>query len=151
MLTINLDLGNVPSVLARLADAGVAQRVANAAAESYVDDTLEWIGAGRGFTTRTGQLEQSINWSPLSEGAVQVYANAEYAGYVETGTRPHVIAPKAGRKALKFAGGGGFIFRRAVNHPGSKPYPFFYVDRENRQDNMLAAANSVLATVMLND
>jgi hypothetical protein len=150
MLQISLDLGNVPSVLQALADMNVAQNVANAAAESYVDDTLEWIGAGRGFTTRTGQLEQSINWSPTGNGAADVYANADYAGWVETGTEPHVIKPKSGRKALKFAGGGGFIFRRAVNHPGSKPYPFFYVDRAHRQDNMLAAANSVLARVMAN-
>jgi len=134
MLTIKLDLGSTPSVLAALSDPRNVQLVANAAAESYVDDTLDWIQSGQAFEGRTGQLEQSINWRPARGGVAEVFAQAEYANYVEFGTRPHVIEPKPGRKGLKIpiSTGGGFIIRRRVKHPGSKAHPFFFAAQDNR-------------------
>jgi hypothetical protein len=39
-------------------------------------------------------------------------------GYVEEKTKPHVITPK-NKKALVFAGKGGMVFARRVNHPGT--------------------------------
>jgi hypothetical protein len=147
MISISIDPGNTPSVLEALRDTRNAQLVANAAAESYVDDTHDWIDAGHAFKPRTGQLQQAINWHPGGNGSAEVYANAEYAGWVEGGTDPHVIAPKPGRKGLKIpmAGGGGYIIRRAVNHPGSKAHPFFFADLDNRQQHMQERALSVLA------
>lgn len=147
-MQITLDLGNTPSVLAAYSEPVLAQRIVNAAAESYTDDTLNWIAAGHAFSARTGQLEQSIGWRPAGDGSAEVYANADYAGYVEQGTRPHVIRPKD-RKVLRFpVGGGGFGFAKVINHPGSLPHPFFFADRGHRSDNMHAAAMSVLAQVM---
>ncbi|PPD36064.1 MAG: transcriptional regulator [Methylomonas sp.] len=121
--------------------------VANAAAESYVDDTLDWIQSGQAFEGHTGQLEQSINWRPESGGVAEVFANAAYAGYVEFGTRPHVIEPKPGRKGLKIpvSTGGGFIIRRRVNHPGSKAHPFFFADQDNREQHAQERGLLVLA------
>ena len=146
MLSIKLDLGKAPSVLAALADQRLAQAVVNAAAESYVDDTLDYIKAGKAFASRTGQLEQSINWLPSGNGSAEVYANATYAPYVEYGTPPHTILPKAGRKGLKIRVlGSGYIIRRKVNHPGSKPYPFFFTDLYNRQQHMQQRGLSVIA------
>jgi len=144
MIVINLDLGNTPSVLAALASEQTVTKMVYAAAERYNDDINDTIDSGHGFTTSTGQLQQSINWLPNGDGAATVFANAAYAPYVEFGTRPHVINAK-NRKALKFAGGGGFIFRRSVHHPGSKPFPFFYADMTNRQENMMNAVRLVLA------
>lgn len=147
MLKISLDLGDAPSVLAALGDQRSLQAVVNAAAESYVDDTLDYIKAGRAFTPHTGQLEQSINWLPTGNNAAEIYANAAYAPFVEYGTQPHVIQPKDGRKGLKIpvSGGGGYIVRRKVNHPGSKPHPFFFADQDSRQAHMQQRALSVLA------
>ncbi|WP_446807961.1 hypothetical protein ACH50O_11640 [Methylomonas sp. 2BW1-5-20] len=147
MLSISLDTGNVPSVLNALRDPRNAQMVANAMAESYVDDIHDWIGAGHAFNPHTGQLQQSINWLPVGGGTSEVYANAAYAGWVEDGTEPHVIAPKAGRKGLKIptGGGGGYILRRSVNHPGSKPYPYFFADTATRELHMQERGLSVLA------
>jgi len=45
MLEVSIDLGNVPSVLQALANERVAQDAVNAMAESYLDDTLNWIKA----------------------------------------------------------------------------------------------------------
>jgi hypothetical protein len=148
MISITLDLGNVPSVLAALADGGIAQRVANAAAESYVDDTLDCVAEGKAFKSRTGQLEQSIGWRPAGMGLSEVYANAAYAPFVEHGTAPHVILPRH-RKALKIpVPSGGYILRRQVNHPGSRPYPFFFAGREERVEHMRERGLSVLAAVI---
>lgn len=50
---------------------------------------------------------------------------APYAAYVHEGTAPHVI--KAVRKkVLAFVRGGKVMFRKQVNHPGTKPDPFLY-------------------------
>ena len=148
MLNISLDLGDVPAVLAALSNPKIAQQVVNAAAESYVDDVHDWIGAGQGFTPRTGILQQSINWRPGGNGTAEIYANAEYARFVEEGTKPHKINPKAGGKGLKIpvAGGGGYVIRRGVNHPGSKPHPFFFADMVDRSRHMQERALSVLAS-----
>jgi hypothetical protein len=147
--SITFDLGNAPSVLAALRDPRNTQLVANAMAERYVDDTLDFIQSGRSFTGRSGQLAQSIGWRPGGNGSAEVYANAAYAGFVEHGTQPHVIRPR-NRQALRFpvGGGAGFGFARVINHPGSRPHPFFFADRDNRTQHMQAAALSVLAHVM---
>ena len=148
MLKISFDLGDVPSVLAALADPANAQAVVNAAAESFVDDTNDWIKQGNAFTPRTGRLQQSIGWHSTGNGAAEIYANAEYAGYVEFGSQPRVIEPKPGRKGLKapVSGGGGYVLSQTRQHPGSKPHPFFFVDLDNRQLHMQQRSLSVLAT-----
>lgn len=155
MSSITFDLGNVPSVLAALRNPRNAQLVANAMAESYTDDMLDFIQSGQAFTGHTGQLAQSINWRPTGNGSAEVYANAEYAGYVERGTGEHaghtswVIRPKD-RKALRFPVSGGFGFARSVLHRGSKPHPFFFTDMDNREQHMQAAGLSVLARIIAN-
>lgn len=117
-------------------------------AETYVEDIHDWIGAGRAFRPRTGHLEQSISWRPLPNGA-EVYAQAGYAGYVERGTKPHVIRPRPGREALRFTGaGGGFVIRRSVRHPGLKPSPYFFADLQARSGHLLQAARETFAEVL---
>ncbi len=150
MSSITFDVGNAPSVLAALRDPRNAQLVANAMAESYTDDTLDYIQAGRSFTGRTGQLAQSIGWRPAGNGTAEVYANAAYARFVEKGTQPHVIRPR-NRQALRFpVSGGGFGFARVINHPGSRARPYFFADQDNRAQHMQAAALSVLARIIAN-
>ncbi len=142
--------GNAQSVLSaapqRLERAGVL--AAKRMAEDYVDMIGDWIGAGRSFTPRTGAAEQGIGWRPLSDGA-EVYANAGHAGHLEYGTRPHIIRPRPGRKALRFfASGGGMVIRRAVHHPGTDPMPFFFADLVNRRRTLLQTARDTYAEVL---
>ena len=118
------------------------------AAETYHEAIRDWIDAGRSFKPRSGQLEQSIDWIPVRDGA-EVYAQAEYAPYVEFGTRAHVIRPRQGRKALRWTTPDGqSVIRRAVRHPGTRPLPFFFADREARSRSMLEAAREAVAEVM---
>lgn len=154
MSSITFDLGNVPSVLAALRDQGNTQWIANAAAERYVDDTLDWIAAGRGFTPRHGGagLEGAINWNPSGNGTATVSANKDYAGFVEHGTGPRAYGPRNDRQALRFpvGGGAGFGFARVMIRLGNRPHPFFFVDSETREEHVHAAGLSVLARIIAN-
>lgn len=145
MISIAWDPGQAFSVLDALKDARLASLAAKAAAETYTEETLDWIRIGKSFTTRTGQLEQSIGWRPEGDGAV-VYANAEYALYIEEGTKgPYPIRPKH-RKALRIpVPGGGYLFRKLVMHPGIKAKPFFFADFDAREQKMQDAVRGVLA------
>lgn len=109
-------------------------------AERYVQSIHDDIAAGMTFTPRTGQLEQSVGWRPTGETSTRVYAHAEHAPYVEHGTRPHVIRPRAGRKALRFFVGGKSLIRGEVNHPGTKAMPFFFRALPRRRVLLVAAA-----------
>lgn len=121
---------------------------AKVGAQEYTERVLDYIGAGRSFTSRTGQLEQSITWRATSDGNAVVSANAEHAPHIEFGTAPHVIRPKAGRRALRFPGAGGFVFAKRVNHPGTQAMPFFYADSKRREGLVLKAMEKAFMNKM---
>ena len=84
---------------------------------------------------RTGNLARSIGIGSVTATAAETLATANYAAYVELGTRAHVIVPKS-KKALRFAVGANatlagrprksasVVFAKRVNHPGTKAKPF---------------------------
>jgi len=49
---------------------------------------------------------------------------ADYGGYVEFGTKPHVIRPKTPGGVLVFKMNGTLVYAKKVNHPGTKAQPF---------------------------
>ena len=105
------------------------------------------IDEGRAFTPRTHHLQQNIRANVdeeiLNQGKAEIVADTSYAYYVEFGTRPHVIRPKKRsvlrwaldekkcEEKIKNAKGNKdkddlcWVYAKYVNHPGSKPYPFF--------------------------
>ena len=117
-------------------------------AQEYTESVLDYIRLGRSFTSRTGQLEQSITWRATNDGDAVVSANAEHAPHIEYGTAPHVIKPKAGRKFLRFPGAGGFVFAKQVNHPGTTAQPFFFADGQRREGVVLKAMGEAFADKM---
>jgi hypothetical protein len=84
---------------------------------------------------RTGNLGRSIGRTTVGTTSVRIAARANYAGFVEFGTRAHEITPRA-KRALAWAGGGGarltgsprkgaaMTFAMRVHHPGTKPHPY---------------------------
>jgi hypothetical protein len=141
----------IAAALSSVINPQTLSRAVYAMAESYTDDIHDDIQQGRAFEPRLGQLQQSINWRPVSSDEAEVYANAAYARYIEEGTgihaghSPWIIRPKDGRKALKIPStSGGFIFRAAVHHDGSRPFPYFYADRARREQNMVNRAMHVI-------
>ena len=102
------------------------------------------------YRDRTGNLTRSISGRLLSTalgGALgEIVAAVPYASFVEEGTPPHDIWPKAGEKtngplrrgqsrrtkedigthrvALRWESGGEYHFAKMVHHPGTKPTGF---------------------------
>jgi hypothetical protein len=84
---------------------------------------------------RTGNLARSIGIGSVTSTVAETVATANYAAYVELGTRAHDIVPRT-KKALRFAvganatlagrprKGASVVFAKRVNHPGTKPKPF---------------------------
>jgi len=77
-----------------------------------------------------GTLRQSIRSQMLGIASGMVEAGAPYAGFVEGGTKPHLIQAKNARVLARRTGGtkaGGqyAIFGKTVKHPGTKENPFF--------------------------
>ena len=84
---------------------------------------------------KTGNLGRSIGLGSITSTSVITQAGANYAVFVELGTRPHDIVPKRA-KALRWAAGGtarlsgaprsgGPVqFAKRVHHPGTRAQPF---------------------------
>jgi HK97 gp10 family phage protein len=72
--------------------------------------------------TRTGKAQQSIVMRVKSNNEAQVYMGVNYGKFIEYGTKPHVIQ---GKPILSWKVGGQRFFARRVNHPGTKPRPFW--------------------------
>lgn len=122
-----------------------ARRGVLAAAERYTEDIHDWIKAGRAFTPSTGHLQQSIGWRPEGRDSAVVFAQAEYAPYIEFGTRgPYVIRPKERRLLKTPVSGEGYIVRREVVHPGIAARPFFFADFEGRKRRALQAFSKAI-------
>lgn len=91
---------------------------------------------------RTGNLARTIGIGSVTAVSAETLATANYAAYVELGTRPHDIVPRS-KKALRFAVGSGatlagkprkgasVVFAKRVHHPGTKPKPFMVPGARN--------------------
>jgi hypothetical protein len=133
------------SVLAMLQDARLAMKAANAAAKEFKGEVLDYIEEGKSFTNR-GKHQKFIKWRTDGPGAM-VYTKAKHLAWMEQGTGDHAISPRgrSQRKVLRFKAGGGFLFRKLVRHPGTRPLPFFFADFTAREAKMREAAAGVLA------
>jgi hypothetical protein len=130
-MRVELKIKKLPQILQQDAVEKSLRRAIMIAAETYTKDIHDWIDSGRAFTPRTGNLQRSITWYMPTDTSARIIAQADYAKYVEFGTKPHAILPKR-RKALKIPTPEGYIFRKKVNHPGSKPYPYFFANLQDR-------------------
>lgn len=84
---------------------------------------------------KTGNMSRSIGHEQTSDTSGRLYARANYAGYVERGTQPHVITPRVaavlawpGSGMARLTGsarvGASMVFAMRVHHPGTRPHPF---------------------------
>ena len=83
---------------------------------------------------KTGNLSRSIVAGRITPNFATVEAGANYAAYVELGTRPHIIRPKnasvlawGGERRLSGrlrTGSSATSFAKYVHHPGTKAQPY---------------------------
>lgn len=126
------------------------------AVRNAANDGADHARASTAFKDQTGNLRGSIRSDPKKITATsaewEICSPAKYSIFVEKGTRPHQIWPKAGyglkgplrngqtRRAtgkgpheyivgrgyaLRWVSGGQTFFARYVNHPGTRPTLFF--------------------------
>ena len=118
----------------------IVQRALTAVGAVFAKHTLK----NNPVPWKTGNLLHSFRFkeSPL---AARWFPTANYAGAVEFGTRPRTIVAKG--KALRIPIGGGFIFRKSVNHPGTKPRRYMQqiVDRSKPDvEKLFGQANDAI-------
>lgn len=82
------------------------------------------------FTPRSGSdgLAQATKGRVIRtrQGAIVKLTNAKpYASAIDKGARAHEIRAK-GTGYLHFRGRRGWVRKKAVNHPGNRPYKFLY-------------------------
>lgn len=71
-----------------------------------------------------GRLFEAITYRELGRGLYAIGTfDVPYAGFMQDGTRAHIIRAKTSKR-LKFWGGSGWVFRREVHHPGTVARPF---------------------------
>lgn len=121
---------------------GLAESFLKTTAKSYYKFIHDDIDSGKAFTPRTGNLQQSIQIRVEKDKAV-ISTNQDYAAFVEFGTKQHMIKAK-NRKALSIPTDDGFIFVKSVIHPGSKPYPFMFLNFEERLKRATEEARNML-------
>ena len=116
MMRLSYDLGPLPSLLRSLGArrGGLVEHVIRRAAREA--EALLREKAPR----RTGRMARSIGSVLLGPDRALVGVGADYAIFVELGTRPHEIRPRRAR-ALRFEIGGRIIFATRVLHPGIRP------------------------------
>ena len=119
------NLSNLPEKAKR-----AAKKAIKAAGKEYYNQIHEDIDSGKSFTPRTGNLQQSITIRFEGYKAI-IGTHKEYAPFVEYGTKAHTIKPK-NAKVLAINTENGILFRKLVKHPGSKPYPFMFLNLERR-------------------
>lgn len=93
---------------------------------------------------QVGEVTGSF-WDWNLEGTVE--ATAPYALAVEEGTRPHEIRPKY-RRALRIPIEGGYLFRKAVQHPGTAPQPFMQPALEQNQVDAMEEIGAAIELAM---
>lgn len=81
-----------------------------------------------GFTHRTRKTLEKTQTKVIRRRngrvvVLRVANNTKVARFLEKGTKAHPIKAKR-RKSLRWWGFGRVIYRKAVQHPGTKPYRF---------------------------
>lgn len=140
-MKLTISIKKIPKSLTAI-DQKKLNKAVKAGGLRYLEMIHEWIGQGKAFKPRTGNLQQSINirFEPFK---TIISANIKYAPYVEFGTKEHIILPRS-RQALKIPTQAGFIFRKSAMHPGTKPKPYFFADMQNRRREVTKAMAGVL-------
>jgi Bacteriophage HK97-gp10, putative tail-component len=72
---------------------------------------------------RTGNLRRSIHLGRVTSTSAETIAGANYAAFVEFGTRPHEIRPRT-KRVLRWKNGTGYRYATRVNHPGTRAQPY---------------------------
>lgn len=148
MISVEIDRSDLDRAAVRFLTelAQGAQKAATAEAES----TRERIASGLYWTNRTGKTGQSFRVDPGVESLSSTLASSSnVARFLLNGTPPHVIQARR-RDALAFVVNGTQVFRRRVNHPGTKARPYIQTEATRAEPALMrrveSAANAAVSS-----
>jgi hypothetical protein len=72
----------------------------------------------------TGEMQSQTRVLPAGPYRLNVAIETPYASYVRDGTAPHEIVAR-NASALRFEVSGSVLFRKRVQHPGTRPDPWY--------------------------
>jgi len=113
--------------LKRLATA--TERAARKAFAEAVKETVKHARGTKLFKNRTGATRATIGSAIAGDHGIVSAEGA--AHWLENGTRPHEIAPKAGGLLVFQVNGSTVFTRKPVNHPGTAERPFMQQARDH--------------------
>lgn len=109
------------------------------AVKSASEDVAEQARTKHGFTSRTGNLERSINAMLSSDGLkgwVTIdRTKAPYGTYVHQGHRAFTLVPR-NKLALRWVEGNEFVFAKRVQIPETKGDPFLFDALEAKREDV---------------
>lgn len=123
---------------------------AQRATKDEAEATRERIASGLYWTNRTGKTGQSFRVEPGVESLSSTLASgSKVARFILNGTQPHVIQARR-RDALTFVVNGTQVFRRRVNHPGTKARPYLQMEATRAEPALMrrveSAANAAVSS-----
>lgn len=115
---------SVRAALAPLLQFGrLVERLSDKAASDTAKATLRRLQRGTYWKNRTGALKASFGVRKAGPAFYVVSSNSPVAGFLDKGTRAHVIEAR-NAKALRFKQNGRIRFARRVYHPGTRAIYF---------------------------
>lgn len=94
---------------------------------------------------RTGNLRRSIHLGRVTARSAETIAGANYAAYVEFGTRAHEIRPRT-KRVLRWKSGGSYRYATRVNHPGTRAQPYMIPGAEAAISGSNGLKNRIIAS-----
>lgn len=86
---------------------------------------------------KTGNLRRSIHVGHVSDRSADTIASAQYAAFVEYGTRAHEIRPRS-KSVLRWKDkGGNFRYAARVRHPGTRAQPYMLPGAERAVSDLV--------------
>lgn len=109
------------------------------------DLALDAVGEQKRLApVKTGNLRRSIHLGRVTDRSAETIAGADYAAYVEFGTKAHEIRPRNAR-ALRWKVPGGFRYATRVRHPGTRARPFMIPGAEQAISRASGLRDKVIA------
>lgn len=119
---VNMNEQSANRVFIRFADADAKKRAVKVLAKAVQEAPVGKTGALRRGLRMSQSRDVRGRWST----GYDVISTADHTLYVIKGTKPHKIVPKeqGGVLAFFWKQGGGLVFFRSVNHPGTRANNF---------------------------
>lgn len=139
-ITVQIDVSKAVAALQAISGPGMQTKLSAALTEAALFGERTVVG----FTpVRTGAARGSVKASRLGPLGWKIASSLIYIRPLEEGSRAHIIRPHG--RVLRFVTGGGVVYARSVNHPGTRPRRMFAQSVPRIQAQLVQIVARILA------